>query len=99
MRKIALAGKQPAGAFFIARKKGGTMEKRETNIGQPKPSGMPLSKAIEILEDLLKTSARDKSSDSWDALKLGKEAMKAWKEERKGLEPGEYKLLPGETND
>jgi len=60
---------------------------------------MKIPEAIEILFDLLQTSSREKSPDSWDALKLGKEALeriKAWRDDN-----NEDLLwdLPGETKD
>ena len=36
---------------------------------------MLLPKAKEILDELLRTSSRDKSSDSWDALKIASHAI------------------------
>lgn len=57
-----------------------------------------LEKAIEILFDLLQTSSRDKSPDSWDALKLGIEALKLIDWIRGGGIPVDGFLLPGETD-
>lgn len=60
---------------------------------------MKLPKAIEISEDLLQTSSREKSPDSWDALRLLIEAGKRVKIGRgQGYEPY-IDRLPGETEE
>jgi len=58
---------------------------------------MNLTRAIEILYGLLQRSSREKSPDSWEALRLGQEALK-WRQ----LMERDYgswcgPLLPGET--
>jgi len=60
---------------------------------------MTIGKAIEIMEDSDGLGLRYDSDQLHEAEKLGVEALKAWKEDREGLEPGEYELLPGETKE
>jgi len=58
---------------------------------------MTIDKAIEILSLLDYKTIRLLSQDEKDALKLGIEALKAWKEHRGAGSLMDPLLLPGET--
>lgn len=60
---------------------------------------MTLTKAKEILTHLLSTSSRDKSPDSWDAMKLGLEALKACKKRADRFPNIPNLKLPSETRE
>lgn len=60
---------------------------------------MKLEKAIEILEELLRHVDYPLIQDDSDAIKLGIEALKAWKEHRGSGSLMDKLLLPGETKE
>lgn len=67
------------------------------DIGQPKLSGMPLSKAIEILTIFANPGVTQLATDDYDAILLGIEALKECKKAREGDPALDGELLPGET--
>jgi len=60
---------------------------------------MKLEKAIEILENLARETGAFIKGDEIDAMKLGTEALKAWKEHRGTGSLMDPLLLPGETEE
>lgn len=58
---------------------------------------MTIPKAILKLKRIKKLWAVASEPELLEAVDLGIEALKAWKEDREGLSEGEYELLPGET--
>jgi len=60
---------------------------------------MTLKEAIENGQELLRTSSREKSPDSWDTLKILIEAGKAIHEWRIDYNDDSLIKLPGETEE
>ena len=60
---------------------------------------MKIEEAIKVLEDQAGKGYHFPDQKRKEASRLGAEALKAWQEDREGLEPGEYELLPGETTE
>lgn len=69
------------------------------DIGQPKLSGMPISKAIEILQLNLKEAGLKMPPDCAAAIALGSEAFKLILTMRKNRVIAATFPLPGETKD
>lgn len=70
-----------------------------TDIGQPKLSGMPISKAIEILEMATGKGGIATNPDYIDAQKLSIEALKCIRERRRYLFSLRHPKLQGETEE
>ena len=60
---------------------------------------MKIEKAIEILNHYCSKDSRCYDSDLYDSIKLGIQALKAWKEHRGTGSLMSPLLLPGETQD
>jgi hypothetical protein len=60
---------------------------------------MTIEKAIKILSDLLHSSSREESPDSWGALSLGREALERVLDVRRFPEGSNWRPLTGETKE
>lgn len=60
---------------------------------------MTLDKAIEILQERYRIKDPLKNPDYDDAIRLGIQALKAWKGRRHRSSMHHWPLLPGETED
>jgi len=60
---------------------------------------MTIDEAIKNSQHLLKTSSHEKSPDSWDAIKLGIEALKYVQRQKPYGYAYPRERLPGETKD